>query len=153
MSDRIDETPGKVSRFFFRAPIYVYRAGLGWLMSKRLLMLIHMGRKSGAPRFAVLEVVRWDEEEGVFVVPAAWGEKADWYRNLIETPEAKVNHRGRTVDVVATRLPLDEAAVHFEIYAKAHPRAAANIGKYMGVSFDDSSALAARIPLVELRPR
>ena len=83
-------------RLFFRAPIYLYRFGLGWLMSGRLLMLTHIGRKSGQPRYAVLEVARHDEPSGVFLVPAAFGRKSDWYRNILKTPEVVVNHRGST---------------------------------------------------------
>jgi hypothetical protein len=40
-----------------RAPVGLYRARLGFLLGSRLLMLEHTGRKSGARRYVVLEVV------------------------------------------------------------------------------------------------
>ena len=44
-------------RRLVRAPIFLYRARLGFLLGSRLLMLEHIGRKSGARRYALLEVV------------------------------------------------------------------------------------------------
>ncbi len=140
-------------RLLFRAPIYFYRYGLGRLMSKRLLMLIHTGRKSGQPRYAVLEIVRHDQASGVFFVPAAFGEKADWYLNILETPEVMVNHRGRHREALAETISTDAAADEFARYVVAHARTARNLGKMMGISFDDPGALAEKIPLVALRPR
>jgi len=150
---RIDQPPGKLMRLIFRAPIFLYRLGLGGLMGKRLLMLTHIGRKSGRPRYAVLEVARHDSSTGTFLVPAAYGRKADWYLNLLKTPEVVVNHRGRQLDVVAETLPMDDAAAEFGIYTATHPSAAKNLGKLMGVPFDDLRALAEKVPLVALRPR
>ena len=41
----------------WRMPIWIYRLGLGGLMGKKLLLLYHIGRKSGEQRQAVLELV------------------------------------------------------------------------------------------------
>lgn len=137
----------------FRAPIYLYRAGLGRLMSKRLLMLTHTGRVSGRPRHAVLEVARLDEPTGTFYVPAAYGQKADWYRNLLVTPQAEVNHRGRKLEVVAETVSVEGATKEFSRYTAAHPRAARNLGKLMGIALGEPRAVAETIPLVALRSR
>lgn len=150
---RIDKPPGRVMRLVFRAPIYLYRFGFGRVMSKRLLMLTHVGRKSGQPRYAVLEVARWDKPAGTFFVPAAYGRKADWYRNLLETPEALVNHRGRIQKVLAESVSIADATAEFTTYVGSYPGAARNLGKMMGIPFDDPAAVAAKVPLVALRPR
>ena len=150
---RIDKPPGRFMRLVFRAPIYLYRFGLGWMMSKRLLMLTHTGRKSGQPRFAVLEVARHDQPSGTFFVPAAYGRKADWYRNLLKTPEVEVNHRGRHLELLAETLPVEAATDEFALYAASYPRAARNLGQMMGIPFDDPRAVADKVPLVALRPR
>ena len=52
------EPPQGCSRLLFRAPVWLYRLGLGGLFGKRMLLLNHTGRKSGLPRQAVLEVVQ-----------------------------------------------------------------------------------------------
>ncbi len=120
-------------------------------MPKRLLMLTHVGRKSDEQRFAVLEVVRLEPD--AFLVPAAYGPRADWYRNLEKTPSARVNHKGKVYDVVAERLSEERATEEFATYAAVYPKAAANLGKLMGLSFEDPAAVAARIPLMRLAVR
>ncbi|WP_190820398.1 PNPOx family protein [Saccharopolyspora pogona] len=56
-------------RWLARAPIPLYRRGLGWLLGIRIMMLEHRGRRSGQLRYAVLEVL--GREPGALVlVPA-----------------------------------------------------------------------------------
>lgn len=150
---RIDQPPGKFMRLFFRAPIYVYRSGLGRLMSKRMVMLTHTGRNSGQPRYAVVEVARHDEPSGTYFVPAAYGRKADWYLNILTTPEVELNHRGNHLAALAETLPAELAADEFAAYAALHPKSARNLGRMMGISFEDPGAVARKIPLVALRTR
>jgi hypothetical protein len=45
------------TRRLVRAPIWLYRARLGFLFGPRLIMLEHTARKSGARCYVVLEVV------------------------------------------------------------------------------------------------
>src|SRR5690606_12262413 len=45
------------TRSLVRAPIALYKAGLGWLLGSRILMLEHRGRSSGLRRYVCLEVV------------------------------------------------------------------------------------------------
>lgn len=71
--------PAGVLRAMFRAPIFLYRIHLGWLLGGRFLMLTHIGRKSGVPRQTVIEVVSHDKETGKYYVAAAWRDKSDWY--------------------------------------------------------------------------
>jgi len=53
----MDLTPSGVgarllrTRAFVRAPIGLFRAGLGWLFGSRILMLEHRGRRSGSRRY------------------------------------------------------------------------------------------------------
>lgn len=65
-----------------RAPSWVYRRNLGFLLGKRFLYLAHQGRLSGLRRETVLQVARLDHETGEVVVIAAWGNRADWVRNV-----------------------------------------------------------------------
>jgi deazaflavin-dependent oxidoreductase (nitroreductase family) len=65
-----------------RAPSWVYRRDLGYLLGKRFVYLAHQGRLSGLRRETVLEVARLDHETGEIIVFAAWGNRADWVRNI-----------------------------------------------------------------------
>jgi hypothetical protein len=69
------QPPSGVSRALFRAPIYLYRLGLGWLFGKCILLLNHIGRVSGKQRQVILEVVEHDPTDGSFVVASGWAHR------------------------------------------------------------------------------
>lgn len=73
------------SRTLTRAPIWIYRAGLGFVFGSRLLMLEHTGRKSGLPRQVVLEVVDHPAPD-TYVVPSGFGERAHGSATCRRTP-------------------------------------------------------------------
>ena len=87
--------PAGASRLAFRLPIYLYRLDLGRLLGHRFLLLVHRGRESGLLRETVLEVLLHDPATKESVVLSAWGEKADWYRNLEAAPALEVRTGGR----------------------------------------------------------
>lgn len=76
------------SRRLVRAPIWIYKARAGALLGSRVLMLEHIGRKSGAARYVVLEAFDHPTPD-TFVVPSGFGEKAQWFRNLKANPRVR----------------------------------------------------------------
>jgi deazaflavin-dependent oxidoreductase (nitroreductase family) len=114
------------TRWFVRAPIWLYRARLGFLFGNRLLMLEHVGRKSGQPRYVVLEVIH--HFDGAYMVCAGFGERAQWLRNLKANPHAHIWVGPRVrVPVTASRLTPTETAAALRSYAAKHPRAWAKL--------------------------
>ena len=111
------------NRALMRAPIWLYRARLGFLFGSRTLMLEHVGRKSGAKRYVVLEVIGHPAPD-TYVVASGFGERAQWFRNLLANPRARVaiaGHGPRTA--TARRLPAGEAdAVLADYMQPASPR-------------------------------
>jgi deazaflavin-dependent oxidoreductase (nitroreductase family) len=75
-----------LQRAFFRAPIWFYRAHLGWLLGNRFLYLETTGRSTGLRRRTVLEVVKHETSTGSFFVVAGFGATSDWYRNAVALP-------------------------------------------------------------------
>jgi deazaflavin-dependent oxidoreductase (nitroreductase family) len=133
--------PSGMSRALFRAPIYLYRLGLGWLFGKRILLLNHIGRVSGKRRQVVLEVVEHDRTDGSFVVASGWGPTAAWYRNILHTPEVSIQVGRRTILVTAVPLTAEEGAKIFARYAVRHRVAARYLlPRLMGFSVDGSEA-------------
>jgi deazaflavin-dependent oxidoreductase (nitroreductase family) len=110
-------------RWFVRAPVWAYRARLGFVFGSRLLMLEHTGRKTGGRRHAVLEVVGRIGPGG-HVVASGFGERAQWFRNIRAEPRVRVYLGGhRPVAATARVLGHGEAARVLATYASAHPRA------------------------------
>lgn len=110
-------------RWFVRAPIGLYHARLGFLLGSRFLMLEHIGRTSGLPRYVVLEVID-QPRPGVYVVVSGFGERAQWLRNVKDEPSVRVQIGSRRpVPATARLLGPDEVAASLEHYATAHPKA------------------------------
>ncbi|WP_158889199.1 nitroreductase family deazaflavin-dependent oxidoreductase [Amycolatopsis anabasis] len=144
-------------RFLFRAPIHLYRLRLGWLFGGRLLLLRHLGRVSGKPREAVIEVVEHDRADGSYVVCSGFGPNADWYRNLLKTPETTIRVGPRDKRVTAVPLGAEEGGEYLAYYAPRHPRAARRLVRFMGFevdgSLDDYRAVGRELPFIRLAAR
>lgn len=115
------------TRWLVRAPIHLYRAGLGFLLGDRMLLLTHRGRSSGRPRQVVLEVSARPADDHLVVV-SGLGPRSQWLRNLAAEPRVLVS-TGRRRDVRAladVRAP-DGAAAMLRDYAREHPTSWENL--------------------------
>lgn len=145
-------------RFMFRAPIWFYRVGLGWLFGSRFLLLNHIGRKSRLLRQTVLEVVRHNPETDTYIIAAGWGEQSDWLRNIQYTPNVMVMTGRRRFEATATRLYAEEARQEARRYAQDHPTAFRTLaGKLieqpLSGTDEDYWIFAEKIPFIALHPR
>lgn len=148
----IDRAPKGVRRAIYRLPIFLYKARLGRLLGGRVLMLTHTGRKSGLLRYVVLEVIKREPQH--WYVPAAYGEHADWFRNIRANPEVTVDYRGHRTRALAQTLSVAEGADVLADYALRHPRAARALGKLMDLPLEGDMLEAARvIPIVRISAR
>jgi deazaflavin-dependent oxidoreductase (nitroreductase family) len=149
--------PTGASRLAFRLPIYLYRLSLGRLLGHRFLLLVHRGRKSGLLREAVLEVLLHDPATKESVVLSAWGEKADWYRNVRATPALEVRTGGeRYVPEQRFLVPEENHAVICD-YGRRHPLAFRVFARVFGYPLEGTEAarreVARSLCLVAFRPR
>lgn len=134
-----------------RLPRHLYRVGLGRLLGWRMVLIEHTGRRSGLPRQAVVEVVHRGDRD--ITVAAAWGERSDWYRNLVADPTCRIStgswqHRPAVASFVAP----EEAATILAGYARDHPRAARVLAKRFNLPFDEPERVVEAVPLVRLSP-
>ncbi len=111
------------NRRLMRAPIWIYRARLGFLFGSRMLLLEHEGRLTGAKRHVVLEVFGHPRPD-TYVVVSGFGTRAQWFRNVCANPEVRVTVAGNP-PAAATARPLDscEADEALRAYVRRHPRA------------------------------
>jgi len=130
MTDTPAEAPGLTARLadrFFRTrwlvrmPIALYQTGLGFLFGPRLLMLEHTGRKSGARRRVVLEVLA-RPARGEYVIIAGFAEKAQWYRNIQASPRVRISTGfRRNMPALAVPMTRTESAAVLDDYQQRHP--------------------------------
>lgn len=143
-------------RWFVRAPIWLYRARLGALFGSRLLMLEHVGRRSGRHRYVVLEVVDHPVAD-TYIVVSGFGVRAQWFRNLEANGQARVYIASRKpARARACHLDADAATASLGRYAGAHPHAWARLRpvleQTLGTRIDEHGT---ELPMValELAPR
>jgi deazaflavin-dependent oxidoreductase (nitroreductase family) len=141
-------------RWLYRVPQVLYRWKLGWLFDGRLLLLIHVGRRSGKLRRTVLEVIRHDTTNDAYIVAVGFGRETNWYQNLLVNPAASVQVGRRAARVVARQLSNDAVCRELVEYGRGHPVAGRLFPWVTGIRLEDREQLRAAttfLPLVELR--
>lgn len=150
----------RLTKTLLRAPVALYRLGLGFLLGHRFLLLTHRGRRTGTLYRTVVEVVRWDRTRHEAVVMSGWGRRSNWLRNVTAGGAVEVQvGRERFAPEVRVLDP-DEAAAVFADYERrnrvAAPIVRAVLSRLAGFRYDGSAEGRRRVvetlPLVGFRP-
>lgn len=153
MAFNFKQKPTGLFKHILHAPVWLFRARLGFLLGKRIVMLEHQGRRSGKLRQTPLEVVQHEGDS--YIICSGTGPNADWYRNIRVSPALGLWVGSRRHQVEQRFLEDTEAATAFARYEAAHPKAADRLTALMGISHDGTHegrvAMVAKIPMVELR--
>jgi deazaflavin-dependent oxidoreductase (nitroreductase family) len=139
-------------RALMRLPIWIYRAHAGALLGSRLIMLEHIGRKSGIRRNVVLEVVGHPTPDA-WLVASGFGDKAQWFRNITANPRVRVYAGSRPPAAASARvLAQNEADRALRDYISRNPRAWNRfrpvLERTLGRPIADTDTA---LPIVELR--
>ena len=140
------------SRWLMRAPVWLYKARAGAVLGPRLLMLEHIGRNSGARRYAVLEVID-HPAPGTYVLASGFGVKAQWFRNVVANPRVRV-YVGSRAPASATARVLEQQEVErsLAVYRDRHPRAWDRLKPVLEETLGSPiSDVDPSLPMVELR--
>jgi deazaflavin-dependent oxidoreductase (nitroreductase family) len=144
--------PSGLNRLLYRMPLVIYRVGLGSWMGERFIYLVHTGRKSGKQREVALEVIEYKEEEDTYYLASGWGERSDWYRNILKTPQVEAQVGRRRFRGRVEKVTLDQAAELFSCYGRRHPRALQTLARVMGYHIEASDvsyrSLGHAVPVV-----
>src|SRR5262245_38655707 len=146
---RSSELLGRIlkNRWLVRAPIWLYRFRLGFLFGRRMLLLEHIGRKSGARRYAVLEVVDHPATDQ-YVIVSGFGERSQWYRNVVADPRVRVSvGLRRNVPAIATPMTREATEETLDRYAEHHPRTWRTLQEAMAAALNTQDL---RLPMVRL---
>jgi deazaflavin-dependent oxidoreductase (nitroreductase family) len=128
---------------------------LGGLFGRRFLLLTHTGRKSGQPRYAVVEIDEYDPATDTYYIASGFGRKSDWYQNILKTPEVTIQVGNKKMKAVAEPLSPAESGEVMVRYARKHPTAARSLVKVLGLEVDGSEesyrrAAQEHVPFVAL---
>jgi len=132
-------------RWAVRAPVWLFRVRLGFLLAGRFVMIEHTGRVTGTRRYAVLELIEHPRAGG-YVVAAGLGDRAQWLRNVRANHRVRL-YRGscRPAAAAARELGPAEARAVLDRYAARHPRSWAMLAvvlqRTLGQAGDDGTPL------------
>jgi deazaflavin-dependent oxidoreductase (nitroreductase family) len=114
----------------------------GMFESMPLLLLHHVGAKSGTDRVSPLAYFEDDGRYAIFASKGGAPENPAWYHNLLAHPEATIEVGGETIAVVAREAQGDERDRIYSAQAALVPQ----FGEY-------EQKTARKIPVVLLTPR
>jgi deazaflavin-dependent oxidoreductase (nitroreductase family) len=132
-------------RLALKAPRWLYRLHLGWLLGHRFLLLTNRGRQSGRVYNTVLEVVLYEPATHESVVVSGWGDRADWYANIQETPALTIETGGERYVPHQRFLTPDEVYDALRDYLRRNRWATRIVSRLIGLRFDDSDNDRTRI--------
>jgi deazaflavin-dependent oxidoreductase (nitroreductase family) len=120
------------------------------------MLLTHIGRKSGRITKTVLEVIDFNEATGERLVISAYGEDANWYRNIRagNAIEVQIGHTRFRPEL---RFPgVEETRETVLNYERKHGESLRRLLKIMGMPYDGSGEMRERLikrfRLVSFRP-
>jgi len=147
--------PKGLLAWLFKLPISFYRMHLGGLLGDRFLLLTHTGRKTGRLHQTVVEVVQHDRASETFYVASGWGEKSNWYKNIMAHPQVTIQVGNREYSAMSERVSSEQGAQIILDYARKHPLALRELSRIMHYPLDGSEASAMNfgrnIPILAFR--
>jgi len=148
--------PGRLALAVFRLPLLLYRRGWGWLLDDTFLLLVHAGRKTGKRYSTVAMVVKYDARTHEAVICSAWGQDADWIRNIRAHPALQVQIGRDSFTPQQRFLSEDEGLAVLAGFRRRHPRRLRLMASVLGWGDLGSDAavrdFVSTRPFVSLRP-
>jgi deazaflavin-dependent oxidoreductase (nitroreductase family) len=94
--------PAGLGRLMLKLPLALYRLGIGDVVNAaHIMVLVTRGRKSGQPRYTPIEYRRHGSK--TYLV-SAWGERPQWYQNLLAEPTVTVQQGRHVFSACASRV-------------------------------------------------
>ena len=151
------ERPPKILRLAFKVPTLIYRAGLGRVLGRRFLLLVHRGRKTGLERRVVLEVIRYRDDPPAAAVLSGWADRSQWFRNLQAAPPVSVSIGGEGWEQPECEfLEPDDVVEAIEEYRSHHRLLMSSLDRFFGwprdASEEERRRLARELHVIEFRP-
>lgn len=148
--------PGRLALVVFRLPLVLYQRGWGGLLGGTFLLLVHAGRATGNLHQVVAMVLRYDPETGEAVICSAWGQDADWVRNIRARPAVRVQIGHDSFTPQQRFLSQEEAVAVLAEFQRRHPGRLRLLSAVMGWgdlrSDTTARAFVRTRPFVSLRP-
>ncbi len=150
-----DDPPTGWRRRMLRFPIALYKWRMDGLVSRRILLLRTIGRRTGKVRVTPLEYLH-DDGTDTFYMMAGWGGRTDWVRNIRYDPRVRIRVGRRECRREARVLAPAESGWVMQRWIDRTPSIATILERDTGITYDGTSdsavALASCYAVVALPP-
>jgi deazaflavin-dependent oxidoreductase (nitroreductase family) len=148
--------PGRLALAVFRLPLLLYRQGWGWLLGDTFLLLVHEGRQTGKRYSTIAMVLKYEPHTHEAVICSAWGNDADWVRNIRARPALQVQIGRQSFTPQQRFFSRDESLAVVAEFRHRHPQRSRLLASVLGWGDLGSDAAARDFvstrPFVSLRP-
>ena len=129
-----------VVRLLFRVLDDLYDIGLGRLAGRRFLRVAHRGRRTGRTYHTVVEVIDYDPTTRESIVLSGWGDRADWYRNILKAPAIEITTAGQRYKPMQRMLDSKELYTRLQSYVARNRILRPLVRRTLGLALDGSAA-------------
>lgn len=154
----LEKRPSWILKFFFKVPVWIHKLGFGgWerLIGAQWMLITTVGRKSGKPRDAMVDVMDYDAASDTYFIEAAYGSRADWYRNMQANPIFDARVGRRKFKARATPLSNEGAGELMVQFYRKKPAYTRSVMAMVGMKFENEEqlrALGSKLTLLAVKP-
>ncbi|MCX6059437.1 MAG: nitroreductase family deazaflavin-dependent oxidoreductase [Chloroflexi bacterium] len=139
-----DKQPSRLLKFFFKVPVWLHKMGLGgWerLVGAQWMLITTQGRKTGKPRDTMVDVMDYDKISDTYYIEAAYGARADWYKNIQSNPVFEAQVGRRKFKAHAGALTTEGASEMLVQFYRSKPAYTRSVMALAGIKFKDEDEL------------
>jgi deazaflavin-dependent oxidoreductase (nitroreductase family) len=150
--------PNALQKFFFKIPVWLHKMGFGgWekLIGAQWMLITTRGRKSGKPRDTMVDVMDYDAATDTYYIEAAYGSRADWYRNIQASPLFEARVGKRKFRARAAALSNEGAGEMMVQFFRRKPAYTRTVMAMVGMKFESEEelrALGSKVTLLAVEP-
>ena len=154
----LEKRPNALQKFFFKFPVWFAKIGFGgWekLIGAEWMLITTVGRKSGKPRETMVDVMDYDAAADTYYIEAAYGDRADWYKNMQAHPVFEARVGRRKFQATAAPLSNEGAGEMMVLFFRKKPAYTRSVMAMVGMKFegeDELRALGSKLTLLAVNP-
>ena len=154
----LEKRPNTFQKFFFKVPVWVHKMGFGgWerLVGAQWMLIAATGRKSGKRRETMVDVMHYDAATDTYYIEAAYGSRADWYRNIQANPHFEAQVGRRKFHASASPLTTGNAGEMIVQFFRRKPAYTRSVMALVGIKFEGENelrALGSKLTLIAVQP-
>jgi deazaflavin-dependent oxidoreductase (nitroreductase family) len=140
----LQKRPSSFLKFFLKVPVHLHRMGMGgweWMIGGRWIFISTIGRKTGKKRYTMVDVIECDKTSDTYCIDAAYGQRANWFRNIQANPVFQAHVGRRKFATSAVVLSPEETGKKMVDFNRRRPAYTKVVTAMIGLKFKDEIEL------------